>query len=639
LNIYKLLKSKIFWSLILFATVFVTFAFCIHDLWFKGDDLGSIINGLVKKWSDIPSIFSADTRFYMTPMNYKFSRPNFISALYRPIQYFFFTAIYFLFGLNAYIFYLLNVFFHALNTALIFYLFSFWLPIYFSFVAGLMFAFSYDAAWLTWISTLQNPLSTFFLLLTIIFYKAALLKNNKFKYYLSGLMFLLSLLSRENGAFFVVWIFIGAFLFCSDDIISFWGRIKHAFSKTWIFFVVSFLYVLLRMWAFGFSTLSRTFNNLFLRFSFLSKLFNKNVEAIAPVIQSTNSVQTPVSTYATHVMRESFCEKVLNKLFVIMDSFLYWTANLFNFWINSFLDKILILILFLFCVVFLFYAYRNSKKILLFLFVGFFCFAWPGFLAYPNPRYISSVYPLMIFTFVFGIYLFSKECAGSFFKKIILIISIVLVAGSIWTGFQKNIRGIKSAKESSLVEKEKYAKFFRENSFEKNVNFIVISEPFESDIQNIFQYFLNDLNIKLSCELMATLAQKGCMGCHGDYKIFGVRSEIKPVKIDGKFGLRLISLEKDKCAWWMDFSFHPMKWSCEEKAYVWTYKKPEVGIWHDFSMGKFLINERLENRYITDVIFVFDDEWIDENTVFVTWDTMNGKYKVFGKAIDLLKVV
>ncbi|MCK4650892.1 hypothetical protein KAT08_01830 [Candidatus Babeliales bacterium] len=641
---FKIFKNKFFLSLILFLSIFLIFAFSIKQLWFKLDDIGTIVDGLIKNWNDFLKVFSTQSRDFTAPINYKFSKPNFISAIYRPLINIPYTIIYYFFGLDAYIFYLLNVFFHAINSVLLFYIFSFFMPVGLSFLGGFLFAFYREMSWLTWIAILNNVLSTFFLFITTILFLTFFLRSKKetlwcydWRYYLSGFTLLLSFLSRETPVFFSFFVFCSIFFLCSYKYENFYEKIKYSFSKSWIFFLSNFVYVLIRIWAFGFETLDRTFNNFFIRFPFLKNIFlekanvklvnelsnnivSNTVENVSKVLSSANTVNLK-KTFFT----DFFSEKIIK----IENSFFAWIRSLFYVDIQSFQDKVLYFLIFLFLLFFLIFAYRKHGKVLLVLFLGFIFFAWPGFLAYPNTRYISSVYPILIFTVLFGLYLFCRNLSIKLiFRKSISFLIVLFLFVVLFAGIKKNHKGLNITAVSSIKRKEKYEKFFRENSFDNGKNFIVISSPFTSDIHSVFQYFLNNYSIKLSYVLFSTLANKGSMGCRGDYKVKGVESKIVSVKMDGKKGIRLISLNKQHCAWWMNFSDHPIKWSKKEKAYIWTDKKYMVDRWYDFSMGKFIINEMIGDKYVTDIIFIFDNIWVDENTVFVFWDTMEGKYKV-----------
>lgn len=318
-------------------------------------------------------------------------------------------------------------------------------------------------------------------------------------------------------------------------------------------------------------------------------------------------------------------------------SFVYrWLSEYLNFNILTCPDKLFVLAFLLLIIFF----YRKNLRTLLVLLLGVIFFSWPGVVAYPNPRYINAVYPFLIFIFIYGIYLFSKESItlnvsfdNKYIKLPILILCLSLGALSIWQGVYKTIGGIKNGAESSLIYKSKFEQFFKENKFNKSeetfnvdVNFIIFGVPFASDIKHVFQVFLNDLNLQVAHIRHSSLACRGSMGCRQDYKIKDVKSEIIPVKEDGKIGFRLVSLDEKHCGWWMSFSNFPLKWSAQERAYIWSDKLPEIDKWHDYSMGKFKIHKRLPTKQIIDVTFLIDDKWIDKNTVFVTWDTVTGRY-------------
>ena len=664
----KVFWKKLFLSLFLFLFIFCIFAFSVKEIWFKLDDLGVILNGIIKNFKDFIKVFSDDERNYIYPINFNVPKANFITGFYRPFQHIPFSFIYYFFKFNAYYYYLTNVFFHALNSVLFFLLISYFLPILsLSFFGGLLFAFYPILDWIAWISTLHNFLAIFFMFLSLIFYRYFLFDNcglfkKQIKYFLAGLMFLFSIISRENTIFLGIWIFIGVFLFMSPtvscvalceagsftpsprlwctsseglflskDIKSFFGKIKFSVSKTYIFFLAYFIYFLLRLNAFGYKTLDRTLNSILLKFPFLKGLCNsKTGNYISDIsVNTSKNISSNISTVIVPKINNfSWGEQIQKKIEQFLNCFWRWTENIFDIGLYNLQNKVIVIFLSLLLGIFLFLAYKKHKKIFIFLFIGVLLFSWPGVMAYPNPRYINAVYPFLIFIFLLGIYFYKIDIKNVYIKIIGLFFTIIIVLGAIFLGIQKNSSRVKNAAEESLVYKKKFANFFKKNKFNKDVNFIVVGSPFVSDIQNIFQVFLDDLKLRVAHVRASTLGQRGDMGCQGDYRIKGVKSQIERVNNNGKVGYRFISLEKEHCCWWMNFSFFPLKWSEEDRAYIWTDKFPEVGKWHDFSMGKFLINERIENKYITDIIFIFDDKWINENTVFVTWDTIEGKYKI-----------
>ncbi len=305
-----------------------------------------------------------------------------------------------------------------------------------------------------------------------------------------------------------------------------------------------------------------------------------------------------------------------------------FSSEFLNFSIHTNLDKLLLLALVIFIFSFLIYAYKNNLKIFVGLFISSVLFSWPGVVAYPNPRYINAVYPILIFTFIYGIYLFSKKNINKYFKNIIILILFALILLSIKVGFYKNLSGIKNNAKNSLIYKSKFEKFFKENKFPEKTNFIVFGIPFVSDVQYIFQMFLKNLNTRVAHIRHSSLAKFGSMGCRGNCRIKDVKCKFTWVKENGNIGFRLTSLDPEHCGWWIGFSHFPLKWSENERAYVWMAKELELGVWHKYSMGEFKIHSRSELGHLTDVTYLIDDKWIDENTVFVSWDSWNGKYSV-----------
>jgi len=349
---FNFFKSKLFLSILLFFMVFIPLAFCIKDLWFATDDLGNIIEGIIRNWGDFIRVFTEDERNYIYPINFNVPKANLVSAFYRPMQHIPFTITYYLFGFNAYAFYIVNVLFHALNSVLFFYLLSFWLPLGLSFVGGLLLAFNYSIGWITWISTLHNLMAIFFLLLSLLFYRSFLFGvGKKINFYLAGLMFFFSIISRENTLPLGFWLFVGVYLFYRLDV-SFWQRLKYAFEKTWIFFVAYFAYVLIRLSCFGFGTFDRTLYNLYLKIPFVAKFFATSSNV---VLKTTSSVANQVQT--TGMVASNVVSTVKSSFF--MERFWAWSQNLVNVSTSSWGGKFLIL----FLIGFMIFSFRKNIKL------------------------------------------------------------------------------------------------------------------------------------------------------------------------------------------------------------------------------------------------------------------------------------
>ncbi|MFH0898342.1 MAG: hypothetical protein V1855_02090 [bacterium] len=631
----KFLSKKMLLSLALFSITFCLLAYAVKELWFREDDLGVIINGLITSWDDFIRVFSADERSLACPVNYLRTNPNFISGFARPLKNIFFSLIYFFQGLNVFAYYYLHVFFHALNVTLFFHLLSLWIPLGFAFLGGLMFAFYPDISWFTWIAAFHNSLALFFLLLSLIFYHAFWVKqkSNLVSFHLllgSGLSFFLSLISRENGIFFPFWIFSGIFLVSFFPQKKLWFSFKIALAKTWIFFAVNLLYILYRILIFGTASLDRTYNNLFLRFPFLTKFLNNpfNTETITSEVQKaviqTLATTEPLVSSTLVPIKVTLWESIASYTQNFMSKLFSWNHALFTIDSSTTQKTMFIIFLWIFLPIFIYIAYKFSKKILLFLFIGIGVFIWPAFVAYPSTRYINCVYPILVTLLIFGIYQIMKKKVLSQGEIMVATIALCLACTSIYKGATSNVLNLHAAGSSNVLLKERYETFFKTHSFSPQVNFVLLGCPFGSDTQNIFQYFLNNFDIKLVEEPFSTLAERGTFSCSADYRSRGVKRIITPIPN----GYRITSLDKDHCACWMNLSHHPLQWVEHEKAYRWRHHLHELDIWHPCSIGTFKIHERINNKYVTDVSFVFDKKWIDKNTTFITWDTMQGTYTI-----------
>ncbi|MBU4269744.1 glycosyltransferase family 39 protein [Candidatus Dependentiae bacterium] len=264
------MRIKIFWAIFLFLITFVFYFFSVENIWFSLDDCGNVIAGIIKSKKDLIRIFLEDERNYLYPINFNVPQANFISGFYRPMQHIPFSIIYYLFEFNVKAYYFLNVFFHALNISLFFYLTSFFMPNIFAVFAGLLLAFYPIMDWITWISTLHNFLATFFMLLSLICFRFYWIKN-KFRYnFLAALFFLFSICSRENTIFLGILLFIFSFIFSEYKNLRL--KFKFAFNKTYLFLFIYIIYLVLRIMAFGFESLPRTFNNICMRFPAIKEL-------------------------------------------------------------------------------------------------------------------------------------------------------------------------------------------------------------------------------------------------------------------------------------------------------------------------------------------------------------------------------
>lgn len=703
-------------SAFLFIIVFCLLGSAVQQIWFREDDLGTILNGLMLSWDDVVRVFSADCRSFITPANYQRTVPNVISGFLRPMQNVVFTIIYTFWDVNPWAYFYAHVALHAANTVLFFLLCSMLMSCWISFFAALLFAFYPDVAWLPWIGTVQNSLSVFFLLLCVIvwlryvvvryifasFHSAKTLttngiinvslcfietfvtnrlistwlhsvktittngiinvpfgfverfatnrlistwlhfaktitmnrlthspfmvsvllsaakqnvsnhepKSQNYSSILAGLLFLCSLLSRETAIFLPFWFFVGAALLKRN--------IKQAWFATWVFFAANVFYVVMRFWAFGCDTLPRTLRNIMLRYPWLASYIGQK-QHIA--ISTIATQQTPIQS-AGHVSGSS--SEVVASLFnSIASRYASWFGAFFNINLKTNEQIIIASIVGLLLVLFLCVAYRGKYHILCWLLLGLVCVCWPGVLAYPSPRYLNMVYPFLVFILMYGVYCaLTKSRDRIVHGAAIVMLSIALIIT--FQGIHANRCNLRSATNDRFIYKQRFDDFFTRYTFEPQTQFVLVSSPFVSDIQSIFQAYLHNLSTMVIFDPFATLAEFGCMGCRKSFRVTGVLSEIVPIPA----GFRLISHDQDHVGWWLRFSDFPIAWLATKRAYEWTAQPYQQGCWYACSVGKFKINHMIDADCVSDISFVYDPQWINEHTVFVAWNTTRGRYEV-----------
>lgn len=595
----------------------------VDEIWFREDDIGTIVNGLVYSKQDFVHVMSIDDRNCICPANYYRSKPNLFSGFLRPLQHFLFSLLYPIIGLNAYAYFIVHVGLHALNGMLFFWLCSLFLPIGYAVLASLMFAFYPDVTWLTWAATMQNSLCTLLLLVTgLIYYRY--LTSQQYRYaLLGGLLFFLSLLARENGLLIPFWAGLTVFVLNQHQQKFFNDRVREALWVTMPLFIAFFAYWGLRLWAFGFSSLGRTVNNLLLRFPLLANFFVDKI--LAPVAQPLGATvqiagSAPVAATLPSVIGAPWWQTPLQAVLFMKGRFFTWMASL------TMLDPAQTVICWVMVGIallvgyFLVVAYKGNRRLMWLLLAGMACSAWPGVVAYPCPRYLNTIYPFVVLLIVVGLYQLFKQ--GH--RTVVGLLVAVLAIGLTGKGLLHNRAAIYQAGMQQAASKKPFDDFFAQNPIPVGTQTVlVLGAPFLSDIQSIFQYYTNNLKLRVAHEPFATLAQEGVFGCKRPYRLSGVRSELVPEP----HGFRLISHDPLHCAWWMEFSDHPLRWDPADRAYSWGKTRYEVGIWYPCSIGRFFIHKRHDERFITDISFEVDPEWFKPHSIVVSWDTEAESYK------------
>jgi hypothetical protein len=377
-------------------------------------------------------------------------------------------------------------------------------------------------------------------------------------------------------------------------------------------------YVLLRIWAFGFTTLDRTYHNFFIRYPFLATWLHQQ-----PSQPTVSTTMDPVKILTTqNTLPHTPSQNMATTIYSLMHKLITWIDNMLAITTVTPLQIIRTCMIIIFLWWLFKKAFEHKPILLLWLMCGCFCGLWPGALAYPCARYINLAYPFLIVMFVIALYLIIQKKDSIIMRKTFLLVGSLLGFIACCVGAYDNWHLLHQGAYGTWKYNQRFEQFFQANTIPSDANIIVFVSPFVSDIQNIFQVGFNNLHLKVYYELFSTLAEKGSFGCHADYRIKSVPSRITRIK----HGLRFTSLNKEHCALWLQFSDHPIRFNQTHRSYEWTNEPYQAHQWYPTSMGKFFIHEMINQKYITDATFIFDDTWFNEKTILVTWDTMSGKY-------------
>lgn len=370
----KFNKHSRFWiSFIIFVLVFVLLGLPFTNWGFMNDDFGLIFHSKIKDLNDILKFFiEGDAGAFLHPSNYVPHEKSFFSVYYRPMAFVFHAIGTAIWGFNPYGHYLFFIFFHAINSVLVFNFLNLFFEIGLAWWGAMFFAFHPSlCSWLGWISGLQQVMNFTFAILIAILFKHFLDSKNKIFYFCSLFLFLIALFTRETLVFFPIIIFLWTFV-CSTG----YGTVIENFLKSSLitsgFLLVDAFYWLFRIYHFPLKSGS-------LSESFLFKFFMQ-----------------------------------LNSRFFDLVTFLSDLAGL-SFLPNGhrLLKGFLIIVIFSF-LIYLFIQCKE-KRLILFLIMISTILIWPAIFRYYSSRYLYKILPLIAFIFL----IFIKNLSLRF-KRIML---------------------------------------------------------------------------------------------------------------------------------------------------------------------------------------------------------------------------
>jgi len=246
----KFFRENSKWILTLFLIGFFVYAFNLNNGLFWDDDDWIINNPYVHSFSYIGDIFSKDI----------LSGFGLNSNYYRPLLSLSFTANYVIGGIKPFGYHLLSNLSHIGNGILIFflllYVFKKRLP---AFIASLLFLIHpLQTEAVTYISGRGDPMSVFFMLLSVLIFIKY--NNSNLKKYLfwSLLLMLCAILSRETAVLLAPLLLVVYISFLTKE--KFWRSIKDGLLKVWPYFALAGCYGFLRLTVLNFQNTLNFYN-------------------------------------------------------------------------------------------------------------------------------------------------------------------------------------------------------------------------------------------------------------------------------------------------------------------------------------------------------------------------------------------
>ncbi|MDP4001711.1 MAG: tetratricopeptide repeat protein [bacterium] len=228
----EFLKKNIGYLMALFGLGFFIYSFNLNGLLFW-DDADWILNNPVLHaftWENIKFIFSHDVLAGIGQ----------VSNYYRPFLFLTFLFDYIVFGSNPVWYHIISNGIHIINACLIFYLLMRWLKSKrIAFLTSFLFLIHpLQTEAVTYISGRGDPLSIFFILISIALYL------NKYRWQ-AGVTMVLAILSRETAVLFPA--YLGVVLMAFENQGRFLVRFKKSFFAIMPFAGVAIVYGILRL--------------------------------------------------------------------------------------------------------------------------------------------------------------------------------------------------------------------------------------------------------------------------------------------------------------------------------------------------------------------------------------------------------
>lgn len=384
--------NLVFIALAIFGIVLLLLSGLVTHWGFLHDDYGVLWHAKhVQSWESFCKLFYEPCMYTgVQPSNHIIPTQSFFAIIYRPLSFFFYAIQIHCLGLAPYKLYLTTIALHACNAALLFFLYTRFLPVPTALLGAIFFAFHLSLwDWIGWIAG-QQQVFTLTLLLSIsllIMYYLQAKKNWLLATTLSilCLLHLAALFIREEAIVMPLWLTLIYFFY--KKILPHSDRLKYV--------IYSFL---------------------------LTNLFYIGIRAhFYPIENSRNGFQTIFNSILNFVfcLQNRFFDAVT---FIVDITHLSWMPGG-----NRLLKGIAICFMItLFCLV----LYRSiSKKNLIFCILSMCLWMWPVIIRHYSSRYLYCALPFFCFAVVLAFTYGHKNRFFFYFKRIfILLLAIFSIA-------------------------------------------------------------------------------------------------------------------------------------------------------------------------------------------------------------------
>ncbi len=366
-------KKIIIGALLLFTLVFLIIGAPWASWWFyESDEFDTLFRAFnTQNIQNLTNFFCFSDIRNTSPDNTHFGG-NFFDTFHRPLVLIIDFIRYHFFCLSGLGYHLSNVFFHAINAAIIFFVTATYAPIITALFAGSFFAFHPQIAYsFGRIDCLQYSLNLTLILFMLIFFKRYLDSNSNKDYFITCLLFITSLLLRETAVVMPLILTMGAMVYLPLKSFE-----TSAFAKATVRLLRpsgAALHTTRALWA--------------ILFSFLT---------LRLYLYPISSSSSPIPWLA----RETTIAKKLYFLYsttaAIISDFL--SLSWFNPDTSGLKTGIVITVLSFFIILFF---YNKHKFALLFCLLSTLLILWPAFLTGGyHPRYLYEAMPFVIMFYV-----------------------------------------------------------------------------------------------------------------------------------------------------------------------------------------------------------------------------------------------